>query len=179
MNKRFEYTTRDLGHLKKDICFRTIFMFFFLSLFVWQISTLIMESLKDSISNFKIISSIVVLISSLMLTLISLMYIFKNFRIISAIRLTGRCVSSVQLLIRTNKRSFLWLYNILMQFLTITTTLVLISSITYSILQMKYFSYVSFYMPLLFMICISGFNSIYHIKDEIKTQNSVNEYNAY
>lgn len=178
-SKKFEYTHRDIGHLKKDICFRTVFFFIFLGLFIWQITTIIMEALNSSISVYKTISSVVVLICSLMLALISLMYVFKNFRIISAIKLNGRCVSSVQMLVKTQKKSFLWLYNLLIQFLTLITSLVLISSITYSILQATYMSHVSFYMPLLFTICISGFNSIYHVKDEIKIQNNVHEYNAY
>jgi len=96
----------------------------------------------------------------------------------AAIKMNGKCVSSVQVLIRTKKRSFIWLYKLLIQILSVATALVLIAVITYSILQVSYYSTVSFYIPLLLLICISGFNSIYHIKDEMHIQNTVQEYHS-
>ena len=176
-SKRFEYTTKDTAHLKKDIAFRSLFASLLLFVFVWQFAMIIKVSLNGSLSIMQICSSILVIICSLLLFLICLMYVFKDFRILAAIKINGKCVSAVQLLIRTNKRSFIWLYNVLIQFLTLITSLVLICSLVYSILQITYLSTLSFYLPLLFMICISGFNSIYHIKDEIHTQNHVQEYN--
>ena len=44
--------------------------------------------------------------------------------------MNGKCVSSVQILIKTDKKSFLYLYNLLIQFLTLVTSLILISSLT-------------------------------------------------
>ena len=117
----------------------------------------------------------IVLISSLLLSLVTMSYAFKDFRIIAAIKMRGKCVSSVQILFKTNKTSFLWLYNFIMQFLALATSLVLIGCITYSILQVAYLSTISFYMPLLLMLCVASYNAIYHVKDEIYTQNNVNE----
>ena len=174
-SKKFEYTDRDLSYLKKDIIYRTIFALLFLIVFTWQFISFFKASITKSTTTMQIVVAIIVFVCCLMLTFISLLYIFKDFRIISAIKRNGRCVSSVQILIKTNKKSFVWLYSLLIQFLTIITAIVLICSITYSILQIAYFSTISFYLPFLITICISGFNSIYHIKDEMHIQNTVQE----
>lgn len=178
-SKRFEYTNKDIPYLKRDILFRTVFTVLFLITFIWQFIILAKLTIQSSATIPQVCSSVLVFITSLLLSFISLLYIFKDFRIIAAIKLNGRCVSSVQILIRTTKKSFIWLYNILIQFLTLMTSLILICTITYSILQATYLSSTSFYLPLLLIICLSGFNSIYHIKDEIRTQNSVQEFNIY
>ncbi len=177
-SKKFEYTNRDLPYLKKDIIFRTIFAVLFLMIFTWQFIAFVKMSINKSTTLMHIISAIVVFICCLMLTFISLLYVFKDFRIISAVKLNGRCVSSVQILIKTNKKSFIWLYSLLIQLLTLITAIVLICSITYSILQITYFSTISFYLPFLLTICVSGFNSIYHIKDEMHIQNTVQEFQS-
>ena len=173
-SKKFEYQHKDIIGLKRDILFRSLFMILFLGVFVWQF--IMMFTTKLTVANSLVSAS--VLVTSLMLMSLSLMYIFKNFRIISAIKINGKCVSSVQVLIKTDKKSFIKLYCLLTQFLTLATTLILISSLTYTILQATYLSTVSFYMPLLMLVCVSGYNSIYHIKDEIKTQKTVQQYNA-
>lgn len=178
-SKRFEYTTKDIPYLKRDIFFRALFAGLLIAVFLWQFIAIIYKTATSSITIMQIASSILVILCSLLLAFISFMYAFKDFRIISAIKLNGRCVSAVQMLIRTTKRSFIKLYSYLLEFLALITSLVLICSIVYAILEATYLSTTSFYMPLLFMICISGFNSIYHIKDEIHTQNHVQEfYNA-
>ena len=178
-SKRFEYVHKDLSMLKKDILFRTIFGALFLAIFVWQFVMVVMDTITQSMITLKIISSVIVLISSLMMSLLSLIYIFKDFKIISVVKTRGKCVSSVSILIKTTKRSFIKLYDILMKVLLLIITLVLIASVTYTILQVSYLSFISFYMPVLFLICISGYNSIYHIKNEIKTQEMVQVYNGY
>ena len=175
-SKRYEYTHKDIPYLKKDIFFRALFAILLVAVFIWQFVSLIYLTITSSMTIMQIASSCLVIFCSLMLAFISLMYALKDFRIISAIKMNGRCVSAVQMLIRTNKKSFIWLYSVLIQFLTLITSLVLICSIVYTILEVTYLSTTSFYLPLLFMICISGFNSIYHIKDEIHTQNFVQEY---
>lgn len=174
-SKRFEFQHKDIEGLKKDIVFRSIFMFLFIAIFIWQI---VMIAIEKNLVFAHIVIAITVLISSLMLTILSFMYVFKDFRIISAIKTNGKCVSSVQILMKTDKKSFIRLYNILIQLLTLATSLILICSITYSILQATYMSTISFYMPLLLLITMSGYNSIYHIKQEIKTQNTVQQFNS-
>ena len=172
---KFEYLHKDLGSLKKDITFRTIFSVLFLAILVWQFVIMIMKSVTSSLTVMEIVFACIVISSTLVLLLATLSYVFKDFRIMSAVKMTGKCVSSVNILFSTKKRSFIWLYNLLIQILTLGTTLILIACITYSILQITFLSTISFYMPFLTMICVSGYNSIYHIKDEIYTQNFISE----
>lgn len=179
ISKRFEYLHKDISMLKKDIVLRSLFSVLFLAIFVWQFVMIIVETVNKTMHITKVITSVIVLISTLLLLLINLVYIFRSFKIISVIKTRGKCVSSVSILFRTNKPSFIKLYSLLMQALTLIISLVLISSITYTILQASYLSFISFYMPILFMVCISGYNSIYHIQTEIETQQKVLVYNGY
>lgn len=178
-SKRFEYTHKEIPQLKKDILFRTVFAVLFLVIFVWQFISTVIVVVNSSLTIMQSCSSAMVLILSLFLALICFLYAFKDFRIVAAIKMNGRCVSAVQTLFNTNKNSFIKLYSFIIQIVTLCTTLILVCSATYSILQATILSSVSFYMPLLFMICLSGYNSIYHIKDEIRTQKLVQEYNRY
>lgn len=175
-SKRFEYFHKDIKQLKIDIIVRTIFSFLFLATFVWQIIAMVLASMKDSISIMQGVITVIVLVCSLLLCLVTMSFAFKDLRIISTIKMRGKCVSTVQILFKVDsKKSFIWLYNFLMQFLALMTTLVLIACLTYSILQVAYFSTISFYMPFLLMICVASYNSIYHVKDEITTQKTVNQ----
>ena len=170
--KNFEYYHRDIKQLKIDIFFRCLFSALFLGIFIWQ---LISVFTKENLSNLHIIVSVVVLICSLMLAVITFVFAFKDLRIIATIKMAGKCVSSVQILFSTKKNSFIKMYAYLIQFLTLATTLILVASITYTILQISYMSTISFYMPLLLLVCVAGYNAIYHIKDEIRTQDNVHE----
>ena len=115
-SKRFEFYQKDVNHLKKDIVFRTIFSVLFIATFVWQMVSIIKISLNGSLSAIQTTVSIFVLVGALLLGLISLFYIFKDFRIISVIKTQGKCISSVPILFSTKKRSFVWLFHTLQQF---------------------------------------------------------------
>ena len=173
--KRFEYFHKDIKQLKIDIGFRIFFSVLFIACFIWQMVSTITISMKGSLSFVQTIVSGIVMVTSMVLCLITFSYAFKDFRIISAIKMNGKCVSTVSILFSTRKSGFVRLYHYLIQFLTLAVSLILIASITYSILQITVLSTISFYMPLLLTICVSGYNSIYHIKDEITTQNTVQE----
>ena len=173
--KRFEYFHKDIKQLKIDIGFRIFFSVLFIACFIWQMVLTITTSINGSLSFMQGIVSGVVMVTSMVLCLVTFSYAFKDFRIISAIKMNGKCVSSVSILFSTKKAGFVRLYHYLIQFLTLAVSLILIAGITYSILQVTILSTISFYMPLLLTICVSGYNSIYHIKDEITTQNTVQE----
>lgn len=174
-SKKFEYMHKDIKQLKKDIVFRVIFSILFLLTFIWQIASMVYVSIKGTLTTMQGIVAAIVLISTLLLCVVTFFYAFKDFRIIAAIKMNGSCVSSVQILFKTNKSSFVKLYRLLTQFLTLAVSLVLVASITYSILQVTFMSTISFYMPLLLLICTSGYNSIYQVQDEIRTQETVQE----
>ncbi len=174
-SKKFEYFHKDIKQLRIDICFRLFFSALFLALFVWQMITTGMSAYKNDLSLFQGIISAIVLVSALLLFLVTFSYAFKDFRIIAAIKMQGKCVSSVNILFSTKKSGFIKLYSYLIQFLTLGTTLIFVACLTYSFLQVTVLSTISFYMPFLLMLCISSYNAIYHIKDEINTQNTVQE----
>ena len=174
-SKRFEYYHKDIKQLKIDIFFRIVFSTLFMACFVWQIASTFSASTKGPLSNLQIVVSCLVLLTSLSMCFITFIYAFKDFRIIAAIKMNGKCVSTVSILFSTQKASFVKLYSYLIQLLSFAVTLVLIACITYSILQVAFLSTISFYMPLLVTICICGYNSIYHVKDEITTQNTVQQ----
>ena len=178
-SKRFEYYAKDIKYLKKDIVIRTIFTVLFLAVFIWQMIALVGVEKTSNTSLMQLIVSGSVLLSSLMLSLVSLAYVFKDFRIVSVIKTQGKCISSVPILFSTKKRSFVWLYNISIQILTLATSLVLIACITYMILEISYFATISFYMPTLILGCFAGFNSIYHIKDEMYIQHILHEQQPF
>lgn len=173
--KRFVYVHKDIKQLKIDIAFRVLFSCLFLGVFVWQFVFMIMYGVQNRLTTPHNVISAIVLISSLLLCLVTFFYAFKDFRIIAAINMTGKCVSSVQILFSTNKTSFVKLYSYMSQLLALATSLVLIATITYSILQATVLSTISYYLPFLIMVCLSSYNSIYHIKDEMTTQNKVQE----
>ncbi len=176
MNKKsFVYYNKDIKQLKIDIVFRMIFSVMFLACFLWQMVSMIVVSIKGSLSLMESISAAIVLFMSIVLFFVTFSYAFKDFRIIAAIKMNGKCVSSALILFSTKRTGFVKLYSLLIQLLTLAVTLILIASITYSILEVAVLSTISFYMPLLLTICVSGYNSIYHIKDEIRTQNIVQE----
>lgn len=174
-SKIFEYYHKDIKQLKVDVAFRIVFSCFFLAIFVWQLSSMIIRGLNHNLTASQGAIAAVVLITSILLCLVTFSYAFKDLRIIAAINMTGKCVSSVKMLFSTEKKGFMNLYSILIQLLTLATTLILIACITYAILEITFLSSISFYMPLLFLICMSGYNSIYHIKDEITTQKTVQQ----
>ncbi len=178
-SKEFEYKSKDKPFLNKDIRMRTLFLCLFSCVFVWQIISIIIEAINSSLSNWQLISGIFIAVLSLVFVLICLLYINKSLNALRNIKNEGRSISSVLLLAKTDKNSFIRLYQILSNVLALIMLFVLISGITYLILQIVYLSTYSFYLPLLFLLAISGFNSVYHLKYEITILKEVEKYNSY
>ena len=174
--KVFEYHHKDVPALKKDITFRAIFALLFFVVFVWQLTTLLIKVINNSVHLGIIISSTIVLVVCLLFAVISLLYALKELRIIGAIKTRGKCVSSVDILHNLNKDSFIKLYSIVTEILAIATSLVLICAITYSILEISFYASVSFYLPLLLTICLTGYFSMFHIKNEMNIVKTVEEF---
>ena len=177
--KKFEFANKDIPFLKRDIIIRLIFTALFTILFIWQFVALFVAQAHNALSTTKIISTICVLLLSLLLAMLGFLYSFKDIKIMNAVKKRGTCVSTVDILFSTKKNSFIKLYEIVTQVLAYVSLFVLLCSITYSILQIAYFSSISYYMPILVLICLAGFNSVFHIKSEIKTIETVREYHSY
>ena len=177
-SKQFEYQNRDIPFLKKDVLFRLSFFGLFFAIFIWQFVSLIIKlASKEDVNIVMIVASTFVLLFSILFCFVSIMYAIKNVKIIKAVLKDGRCVSSVNFVFDTKKASFVKLYSIINQILTLVTALILVASITFAILQATYNNTISFFMPCLAIICVSGFNSVYHLSTESKIMQTVQQYN--
>ena len=177
--KKFEYANKDVPVLKKDIVVRLTFTALFVAIFIWQFISFVSTQASDNMSTGKTVSTVVVLLLSLILGAIGFVYSFKDIRIVTAIKKRGTCVSTVDLIFSTKKDSFMRIYDIVCQVLAYVSLFVLLCSITSLILNATFYSQISYYMPLLFLLCIAGFNSVFHIKAEIKTMQTVQEYHSF
>lgn len=176
--KKFEYLHKDVPFLKKDLGFRVFFILLFIAVFAWQFISILMQDFSTSVNIPMLISSVAVLLISLMFITLNLMYSFKNFKVLSVIKKQGRCISSVDILFNTKKSGFVYLYSLITKALALVATLILVCSITYSVLQITFYANVSFYLPLLAVVCVCGYYSAYHINTEIKTVKTVQEFNS-
>lgn len=171
--KKFDYFEKDIKPLKKDILFRCIFAVLILATMAWQSYSLITGYMDKSLSTVKIIVAGSVVFAGALLFLTLLLFVFKDYRIIGTIKTNGKCTSSVNILFNTEKTSFIKLYEFVMFFISLSTSLVLVAGVTYSILEVTYFKTISFYMPMLVLICVASFSALYTIKNEIRTQRIV------
>jgi len=176
--KKFEYLHKDVPFLKKDILFRAIFIVLFFAIFLIQLISMLQHFFKNTLELGMAISSGIVLLTSLLFCLISVMYLVKTSRIITIITKRGRCVSSVDILINTKKDGFVRLYSFVCEALALLATIVLVCSLTYSALEVKYYNQLSFYLPLLATICLTSFYSVFHLENELKTMQTVNNYHS-
>jgi len=176
-SKLFEYSTKDRPFLKQDIRMRITFLSLFVLTFAWQFISIIVAGVKETLTNTQLFVGIFSCLIMLLFGLICLMYLNKSTTTVRKIKKDGKAVSSVMLLMKTDKKSFVWFYNILSKVLAVIMAMVAICAVTYLILEIIYYTTYSFYMPILFFITICGFNSVYHIQYEIKTMKDVEKHN--
>lgn len=178
--KRFEYLNKDVPFLKKDIALRLLFALLNFAIFVWQFASLIVNSInKIKISTPMIISTIFVLLVALLFCGLALMYCFKSLKVLSVVKKEGKCISSVEILFNTNKSGFMKLYSFITEALSLICAIVVLCSIIYGFLEVAYYSSISYYMPVLAIICCCGFYSSYHINTEISIVKNVQMYNSF
>lgn len=175
----FEYTSKDKPFLNKDIKMRLLFMFLFLIVFAWQIVSIVFSALDDNLSNMMLGIGVFVCIMALIFVLICLLYINRSSTALRQIKKEGHAFGSVLFLMNSEKNSFIRLYSLISKILALIMSLVLISAITYFVLQIVYLSTYSFYMPILFLFAVCGLNSVYHISYEIKTAKEVEKANNH
>ncbi len=176
--ERLEYLNKDIPLLKKDVAMRLLFMFLFLATFIWQFVLLVLNYMRGTLTSIRTILSVILLVSALMFTIISLIYAFRSFNIIQKVTVHGSSIKNITVISNIKKRSFLRIYFVITELISIAMLVVLACTTTYSILQYIYFTTFSYYLPILLFITIAGFNSVYHIKQEISTIQNVREYNS-
>lgn len=176
--KNFEYLNKDIPFLKKELIFRAIFIVLFSTLFLIQFIAMLQKLITNSLNIGMAISSGVVLITCVLFCFLSILYMLKTLRIINVVNNHGRCVSSVDILLNTKKDGFIKLYTSVCEILALLATIILTCSLTYSALQAAYYETISFYLPLLVTICLTAFYSVFHLRNELKTVQTVNQYNS-
>ncbi len=176
-SKKFEYVSKDNPFLKRDICFRSIFLVLFLAVFVWQFALMIVKAIKKQLTTPMLIAGMFICFVCLLFVLICLLYMLKALTAIRNIKAHGKFVTSANILVSTKKGSLITMYSTITKLLAIILALVLVSIATYTVLQIVYLSSYSYYMPLMYLVAICGFNSVYHITYEIATIKNVQEYN--
>ena len=176
--KKFEYQHKDVPALKKEIIFRCVFAGLFFLVFVWQFIAMIAKLSNTKLTGGMVVSTCLVMLLCLLFCALSLLYCIKANNIINVIKKTGKCVSSVDVMFNLKRDSFIRLYSIINAIITLIASLLLICSITYSILEIAFYANINYYIPLLAIICLTGFYSAYHIQVEINTMKNVEEFNA-
>lgn len=176
--KKYEFDVKDKNLLKKDIGFRFVFIALFLSAFIWQFAMLLISKTKNELDFPKILVAFLVIFTSLILIIIGMMYISKELKTLDKIKHHGKAVESRSILFSDKKGSFLKLYKFLCEFIAVVMLLLLVCCFTYSLLEFIHYSTVSYYMPLMLLITLTGFNTVFHINNELTTIKTVREFNS-
>ncbi len=176
--QKFEYHYKDVPLLKKDIAVRFVFTLLFFAVFMWQFISMLVVYTNDTLDSLMILSSVTVMISSLMFAVVAFVYLFRSVNIITDIKKRGKAVRFVSVLSSSKSGSFIKLYSILTKIIALCMIVILSCAVTYSILELIHYSTMSYYLPALIMLSLCGFNSVYHITNEITRLRSVEEYNS-
>lgn len=175
--KRFEYHYKDIPDLKKDCSIRILFSILFFAVFIWQTVMCFFQFADDSqITSALISATVFVMILSLLMGSISLLFAYRSISALNDIRKKGKSVRPMTPIFGIGKMSFARLYYIINFIIVIAMIAVLSCGVTMFILDIIYYSKVSYYLPLLVVVSLSGFNSVYHISQEIKTVKNVQEF---
>ncbi len=175
--KRYEYHYKDVPAIKKDIAVRVVFALLFFAIFFWQItSTLINFRNNGGLSTIELTMSIYVLLMSAVMGLIALLYANKDLKILNQIHRRGKAVRPMTPIFKIDKTSFARLYSVINFIITIAMIAVLACGITMFVLELVYYSTISYYLPLLVLLSLCGLNSVYHIRNEMKIMKNVQEF---
>ncbi len=179
LTKKFEYHYKDVPTLRKDTSVRVLFSVLFFIVFFWQtIMCFFMFANEQEITALTIGSTIFVMVFSLIMGLISLLFAVRDVKILNQIRQRGKAIRPLTPVFGIEKNSFAKLYYIINFIIVIAMIAVLSCGITMFVLEIIYYSNVSYYLPILFVISLTGFNCVYHISNEINTVKSVQEFNS-
>ena len=174
--KKFEFQHKDLPFLKKDFRTRMLYIVLFVGVLIAQAAMLISSFITGKTSSIMVIISLAIIFISFMLVVLSLSFALRSLRLINVIRAHGYAVTAISVLPSMQKDRFAKIYALMSQILSVVMLIVLACGLTYSLLEFVYFTTFSFYLPLLLLVAIVGFNTVYHVNHEIKMVQSVKEY---
>ena len=170
---------KDVPMLKRDVWYRFAFSILFLLIFICQLIVCLVSFARETLTLPKMVSVGFVLLTAIFYSGINLIYAYKSFKRITIVNKKGNCVSRINILYNLEKHSFIKLYNAICAVISIIASIVLLCVVIYSLLNIVYFNSISFYLPLLFVICLTCYSSSYHIMNEIKVVETVYNYNGF
>lgn len=176
--KTFEYFHKDIPLLKKDMRTRLSFVILFSICFIAQLGLLIYKLYTRSATTFMAVVSAIVMLFALIFTILSLSFAFKDLQLINGIKKSGSVIHEMSLLPSISNDKAVKIYLMICKILAVAMLLVLACGITYNVLEIIYFSTFSFFIPMLVLVCIVGFNTVYHVKHEIETIQNTKEYSS-
>ena len=176
--KRFEYQHKDKPALKKDIAFRLMFAVLFLGVFVWQIIDLVLVKKNGNATALNIVIGAIVLFFALMFILVAILYAIHDINTLRQINKNGKSIRVVTVFNVKSKTSIVKLYSAVTKIIAIVMLLLFCSACTYSVLQFVHYSTIPYYLPALLLLCLSGFNAVFHINAQIDLMKNVYEYHS-
>lgn len=173
--KQFQYRNKDIPMLKKEITARMLYAVLFSLIFFVQ-STVFFVNIDF---NFSILAKSIILttmILSLLLAGVSFIFAMRAMSHINTIKRHGSSVATITLIFSSTKKGFLNLYRIILSIISFVISMLLIAVITYSILEIIYLGTLSEYLPALLLTAAASYNSLFHVKQEIKIMQTVNPF---
>lgn len=176
--QKFQFRHKDVPMLRKDVAMRTFFCLLFVGIFVWQTLIMFFSYFNTKLSTFELVSSILTMAVSLLMSIVSFIFVFRSLNNLICIKKSGHAVGVKTPLFNSKKTGFLNLYYVISTAIVFVMTIVLICAVTYAVLEGVFYNQFSIFLPALVLTAISGYNSIYHIKNEIKVLAEVETYNT-
>ena len=173
--RNVEYMSKDVPTIKKDVWLRMLFAVLFIVAFVWQ---LVVVFTWQDVSKLMVVICCLVLFFSVMFGFVSIVYAMNDLQTLSTLKHKGKSIKRVTFAFNVDKHGFIMLYRFITNIFAVLALLLLVASATYSLLQLIYYSSVSFYLPMIFTFTVWCFNSAYHIKNEIYISENVYRCNS-
>ncbi|MBE7076898.1 MAG: hypothetical protein E7374_03280 [Clostridiales bacterium] len=174
--RKFDFHASNIPLLKRDMITRLIFTFLFLGVFFYQFTVLFIDYLHDKVGLLKISVGIVLLFLSMMFCLLSFLYAYKDMKIMNKVKKNKVHTTNVAILFPPKSQKTAKFYLIVQEILSIIALLGFVWYLTYSILEYAYNHTYTFYLPLIAFIALTGFNTVYHIRNEMKILDQVQEH---
>ncbi len=176
--QKFQFRHKDVPMLKKDVAMRTFFSLLFVGVFVWQILLIFFKYFNAKLSTFEVVCSSLTMLISLFMAMVSFVFLFRSLNNLICIKKSGNAVGVKTPMFNSKKTGFFNLYYVVSTVIAWVMTFVLVCSITYAVLEGVFYNQFSIFLPALVLTAISGYNSVYHLKNELTILKEVDNYTS-
>lgn len=173
--KQFEYITKDIDLLKRDMALRLVYFLLFTLICVWQVVSIFVYSSKFTPVHYVV--SCFVAVVSLLLALVSIWYATNDIASINTIKRNGHHVKSTPMMFGSGKSSWFKIYYFASKLFALIMVAVALSAITYNILQYIYYQTFSLYIPAIMLLTVVSFHGVFQADAERRIEENVKEFN--